>query len=64
MTDSTGPEAPDLSGRADERLAQLSSIDPTRQSAEWLHRQLRAALMAWGEDETTLDIDEEARTDF
>ena len=62
--DSPSPEPADLSGSADERRAQLSRIDPSTQSAEWLRRQLEATLVAWGEDETLLDTDEEGRPDF
>ena len=58
------PELADLTGSADQRLAQLRTMDQRTQTAVWLRRQLTAALLAWGADETELDIDEEARSDF
>lgn len=58
------PEPDDLIGSADQRLSQLQETDPTAQTADWLRHQLTAALIAWGDDETELDIDQEARTDF
>ncbi|MFG6502214.1 hypothetical protein [Microbacterium sp. P05] len=54
----------DLTGTADDRIAQLTQLDAGDLSADWLRRQLDAALQAWADDETTLDIDEEARVDY
>ncbi|MFG6401516.1 hypothetical protein [Microbacterium sp. P04] len=54
----------DLTGTADDRIAQLTQLDAGDLSADWLRRQLDAALQAWAGDETTLDIDEEARVDY
>ncbi|MBU1588648.1 MAG: hypothetical protein KKH51_11980 [Actinobacteria bacterium] len=52
----------DLTGTADERIRRLAAVaDP---DAAWLRRQLENALAAWAEDETELDIDREARTDY
>lgn len=61
----TPTDAADLQGTADERrrrLAELTAAGPL--SADWLQRQLEAALDAWASDETTLDIDRESRVDF
>lgn len=60
----TAAAASDLTGTADERLAQLSTLDLQAQSAEWLSRQLISTLEAWRADETVLDIEEEGRADF
>lgn len=54
----------DLSGTASERRRQLENLDADQLTAEWLRRQLEAALDAWGTDETELDIDRESRVDF
>jgi hypothetical protein len=55
----------DLRGSADDRMRQLRALEPSGHlSAEWLRRQLDAALAAWSVDETTVDIDQEARTDY
>lgn len=64
MTEELEPELSELTGSADQRLAQLQRIDPRAHSVDWLRRQLTSALIAWGADETKLDIDEEARSDF
>lgn len=65
MDDQTGRGPEDLTGTADERRRRLAELTATRQpSAEWLQRQLEAALAAWADDETRLDIDDEARADF
>lgn len=58
------PQPADLAGTADERLAQLARLESSALSPEWLRRQLESALSAWEADETKLDIDVEARTDF
>ncbi|MBZ4488041.1 hypothetical protein LQ938_11815 [Microbacterium sp. cx-55] len=63
MTDSPSPTPDDLVGTADERRAQLAALTVPL-PADWLHRQLIAALNAWAGDETTLDIGIEARTDY
>ena len=58
-------QTPDLVGTADERMAQLARIaDDGPLSAEWLRRQLDAALAAWADDETTLDIEQENHADY
>lgn len=54
----------DLSGTADDRLRQLAELESIDLPGSWLRRQLHAALSAWADDETRLDIDEEARTDY
>lgn len=55
----------DLTGTADERKAQLARLDVTGPlPAEWLRRQLDAAIDAWADDETTLDISKEAHVDY
>ena len=64
MTDDTTPAAADLSGTADERMKQLEALGESPHTAEWLRRQLDAALLAWADDETELDIDRESHTDF
>jgi hypothetical protein len=64
MTDATTPTPADLSGTADERMKQLQELGAAPLTAEWLRRQLDAVLVAWAADETELDIDREARTDF
>lgn len=58
------PVPDDLTGTADERLTQLNSLAGVDLTAEWLRRQLDAALMAWGADETELDIEKESRVDY
>lgn len=64
MTDTTAEPA-DLHGTADERRRQLTAAAASGPlSADWLRRQLDAALEAWASDETTLDIDRESRVDF
>lgn len=63
MTDSPASPADDLHGTADERRRQLRELSGPM-SAEWLRRQLDSTLAAWAQDETTLDIDTEARTDY
>lgn len=63
MTDS--PTLDDLTGTADERRQQLAQREAAAPlPADWLKRQLDGALDAWAADETVLDIDQEARTDF
>jgi len=58
-------QVPDLVGTADERMAQLERIAADGPlSAEWLRRQLDAALAAWADDETTLDIEQENHADY
>jgi hypothetical protein len=58
-------QTPDLTGTADERMTQLAHWDAQGPlSAEWLRRQLDAALAGWADDETVLDIEEENRTDY
>ncbi|GAA3212744.1 hypothetical protein [Microbacterium terregens] len=65
MTEPTTSPTDDLHGTADERVAQLARWDAGGPlPAEWLRRQLDAALAAWADDETTLDIEKEAHTDF
>ena len=64
MTDATAPTPADLSGTAGERMKQLEALGTSPQTAAWLRRQLDAALLAWADDETELDIDREAKTDF
>lgn len=65
MTEWSLSEPDDLHGTADERLRLLADLDDSGAvSAEWLRRQLQAALSAWALAETTVDIDEEARTDY
>lgn len=55
----------DLVGSADDRERQLSGLLATTDvSSEWLLRQLRSALVAWAADQTTLEIEEEARVDY
>lgn len=63
MTDPLSTPDDDLTGTADERRAQLARLEATP-SAEWLLRQLESVLDAWADDETSLDIDREARTDY
>ena len=61
----TGMDTPrDLTGTADERVRQLASLTGVPLSAEWLRRQLDAALQAWGADETELDIGRESHVDY
>lgn len=62
MTEMNTP--PDLTGTADERVRQLASLTGMTLSAEWLRRQLDATLMAWGADETELDIGRESHVDY
>lgn len=55
----------DLTGTADERMNQLEQLEATGElTAEWLRRQLDLVLAAWADDETTLDIEAESRTDY
>lgn len=63
MTDPLPTPNEDLTGTADERRAQLARLTAPL-STEWLLRQLESALDAWARDETSLDIDREARTDY
>ena len=62
MSSPTTPD--DLSGTAGARLSQLNGLQGQDLSAEWLRRQLVAALEAWSTEETELDIDRESRVDF
>lgn len=66
MTEREDAGTSDLSGTADERIAQLASLEQStaRLTSEWLRRQLRSALGAWAEDETKVDIEAESRTDY
>jgi hypothetical protein len=64
MTETNLTPPADLTGTADERAKQLALLGGTALSAEWLRRQLDAALVAWGADETELDIDRESRVDY
>lgn len=64
MTETHMTPPGDLTGTADERAKQLDLLAGTALSAEWLRRQLDAALVAWGADETELDIDRESRVDY
>lgn len=65
MTDPTTAEAGDLHGTADEWIHQLAEAEPEQvQSAEWLHRQLQRALLAWATDETQVDINRESHVDY
>lgn len=65
MTESTMPADDDLTGTADERRRQLAQREEAGPlSAQWLRRQLDAALAAWAGDETSLEIDRESHTDF
>jgi hypothetical protein len=66
MTETNDAAPTDLSGTVDERIARLTALetDGEHLPAEWLHRQLRAALEAWAEDETEVDIEEETRSDY
>jgi len=58
-------QTPDLAGTADERMAQLERLAADGElSAHWLRRQLDAALAAWADDETTLDIEDENSVDY
>jgi hypothetical protein len=52
----------DLRGTATERLAQLRSGDPG--DADWLHRQLVAALEGWEASEDQVQEYREAREDY
>jgi hypothetical protein len=65
MSDMTSPDE-DLRGTADERVRQLAHLDASGRalSAEWLRRQLDLVLEAWEDDETALDVEREAHTDF
>lgn len=65
MTELTRTPEGDLTGTADERMQQLAERAAAgAPTAEWLRRQLDNALAAWAEDETVLDIEIEAHTDF
>jgi hypothetical protein len=55
----------DLTGTAGQRARRLLELESDGSlSAEWLRRQLDLALVAWADDEKTLDIDAEGREDF
>ena len=57
--------ADDLSGTVDDWMRQLADAAPaTRESPQWLLRQLERALAAWAADETRLDVEDEARVDY
>ena len=64
--DSDDAQPADLDGSVDERIAQLAILETRgeRLPTEWLRRQLHAALTAWADDETELDVDAETRIDF
>ena len=65
MTDSSASPTDDLHGTADERRRQLTELEAAGPlPAEWLRRQLDSCLAAWADDETTLDIEAEARIDY
>lgn len=64
MTETNMTPPDDLTGTADERAKQLDLLAGTALTADWLLRQLYAALVAWGADETELDIDRESRIDY
>jgi len=63
MSSNTSPES-DLTGSVDERMQQLADTPMSAQTSAWLRHQLDATLTAWAADRTTLDIDQEGRTDF
>jgi len=54
----------DLTGGADERMAQLERLDAASLTTDWLRRQLELTLAAWGSDETELDVERESRVDY
>lgn len=65
MTALTRTPGDDLTGTADERMQQLAELEAVgAPTAAWLRRQLDNALAAWAADETVLDIEIEAHTDF
>ena len=66
MDDRNDAELSDLAGSVDDRLTQLARLEAERRAlpAEWLRRQLHAALEAWAADESEIDIDSERRSDF
>jgi hypothetical protein len=64
VTHATPPVSDDLSGTADERVSQLRQFDGRDLPADWLRRQLHAALLAWADEETELDIQRESKVDY
>jgi hypothetical protein len=55
----------DLTGTAGQRARRLIQLESEGSlPPEWLRRQLDLALVAWADDEKTLDIDAEGREDF
>ncbi|WP_314147530.1 hypothetical protein [uncultured Leifsonia sp.] len=54
----------DLRGSATERLAQLDALAPGDVTAEWLTRQLRAALRELAEVEPVADAEADRREDY
>ncbi|HET6301904.1 hypothetical protein [Microbacterium sp.] len=61
----TPADPPDLTGTVDERRRQLDALAAAGPlSAEWLRRQLEAALDAWASEESELDVDKERKVDF
>lgn len=65
MTEDATSLGEQLSGTADERIAQLARLSLSGPlSADWLRQQLDAALAAWAGDETLLDIETESRADY
>ncbi|MCS5717881.1 hypothetical protein N1027_07005 [Herbiconiux sp. CPCC 205763] len=63
MTSETSPTPADLTGTPDERTRRLAHLVDAP-SAEWLRRQLEAALRDWAADESELDIIKESRADY
>ncbi|WP_019181981.1 hypothetical protein [Microbacterium yannicii] len=64
MSTAVNASPPDLTGTVDERLAQLDRLAPESLDAQWLRRQLDAALAAWAADDTELDIVKDAHVDY
>ncbi|MEJ3405053.1 hypothetical protein WDJ51_09940 [Rathayibacter sp. YIM 133350] len=55
----------DLTGGPDERTRQLAQrASEGELDAAWLRRQLDSALAAWGDDESKLDVEKDARQDY
>ena len=59
-----GTDVDDLRGSATERLAQLDALAPGDVTAEWLTRQLRAALRELAEVEPVADAEADRREDY
>ncbi|KAA9108085.1 hypothetical protein [Microbacterium rhizomatis] len=66
MSESNAASPDDLTGTVDEWIAQLAELEAQGVTlpAEWLRRQLGAALTAWADAESRIDIDKEAREDY